>query len=501
MATYDYVIVGGGTAGCVLAARLSEDADAEVLLIESGPALGPPSMHAPAGYPLLWTGAGRETFSWSRWTTPQPGTLFRTHCWSSGRVLGGSSAVNAMMHVRGHHTVYDQWADDGATGWSHDDLLPYFRRTETAVGRDPGLRGVLGPVWAAPTTDVDDGSLTFLEALTQAGYDLISDINDEPQHGVFWCDLTVLQGRRQSAADAYLVPALSRPNLHLTTEAHVSRLLIDGDRCTGVEFRSFGERERAEARREVFLTAGTVGSAHLLLLSGIGPARHLREHGVQVHADLPGVGVGLHDHLRCGVAYEATRHLTTGPGFGAISALVHSGATSRPDVQLMLQSRPQGGFTINFAHTAPLGRGTVQLAGPEPDRPPLIDPNYLAEPADVSAMRAALQIAREVGRMPALRDIGARETAAVGQRDEVTHVRENATTFFNPVGTCRMGTDDLAVVDTDLRVRDVEGLRIADASVMPSVPNTGLNATVLAIAERAAAACRQPTRREERRNR
>jgi choline dehydrogenase len=488
---YDYVVVGGGAAGCVLAARLSEAADVEVLLVESGPGLGPPQMHAPAGFSSLWRDDDSQAIRWSRWTTPQVGTLSRTHCWSSGHVLGGSSSVNAMVHIRGHRTVYDDWAEGGAKGWSHDELLRYFRRTETAVGRDPGLRGVIGPVWAAPTTEVDDGSLVFLEALTQAGHALTTDISGERQHGAFWCDLTVLQGRRQSAADAYLTPVLSRPNLHLVTEAHAGRLLIDRGRCTGVEYRSFGTVERAEARREVILAAGTVASAQLLLLSGVGPAWHLREVGIPVYADLPGVGENLHDHLQCGIPYDAPGQLTAGPGFGAVGALAYSGATDRPDVQLMMVDRPAGGFTIAAAHTAPASRGTVRLSGPDPDRPPLIDPSYLADPDDVSAMRAALEIAREVANMPAFRDVGTREADPRAGSQPVAYLRENATTFFNPVGTCRIGTDDLAVVDTDLRVRGLDGLRVADASVMPLVPNTGANATVLAIAERAAEACLQ----------
>jgi choline dehydrogenase len=491
--TYDYLIVGGGTAGCVLAARLSEDPDVEVLLIESGPALGPPEMYVSAGFPELWRDGGTPEIKWSRWTTPQPGTMSRTHCWSAGRVLGGSSSVNAMMHVRGHRAVYDRWAEGGAKGWGHDDLVPYFRRTETAIGRDPGLRGVLGPVWAAPTTEVDDGSLVFLEAVRQAGYDLTADISGAGGDGAFWCDLTVLGGRRQSAADAYLIPALGRPNLHLVTDAHVSRLLIDRDRCVAVEYRSFGNTERAHSRREVILAAGTVGSAQLLLLSGVGPAEHLREAGIPVCVDLPGVGANLHDHLQCRVDYDAERQLTAGPGFGAVGALVHSGSSVAPDIQLMLIDRPDGGFRIAFAHTAPASRGTVRLDVLDPQRPPVIDPHYLGLRGDVLALRAGLEIAREVAHMPAFREVKAREAdPGVGHRP-VTYIRERATTFFNPVGACRIGLDDLAVVDTDLKVRGVEGLRVADASVMPTVPNTGLNATVLAIAERAAEAVRQST--------
>ncbi|MBW8761108.1 MAG: GMC family oxidoreductase N-terminal domain-containing protein [Microbacterium sp.] len=500
MTAYDYVVVGGGTAGCVVAARLSEDPAAQVLLVETGSAIGPPAMHLPVGFPLI----PATEIIWSRWTTPQTGTLSRRHHWPGGRVLGGSSSINAMMHVRGHRAVYDGWADNGAKGWSYAELLPYFRRTETAMGRDPALRGVIGPVWAAPTTQVDDASLTFLDALTEAGHDLTGDINGERQHGAFWCDLAGAGGRRQSAADAYLVPVLDRPNLHLATEAGVSRLLIERGRCTGVEYTSFGTVERAEARGEVILAAGTVGSAHLLLLSGIGPAAHLRDVGVPVLADLPGVGGNLHDHLQCPVVYEAGRQLTTSHGFSTVSALLHSGATAVPDVQVLLLDAPAGtadvvtpvsGHTVAFAHTAPVSRGTVRLRSPNPHRLPLIDPNYLAESGDLSAMLAALGIAREIGRMPAWRQWGALETAPGKGDDLVTYIRRNAESFYNPVGTCRIGMDDLAVVDPDLRVHGVGGLRVADASVMPSIPNTGVNATVLAVAERAADSIRRDVRR------
>ncbi|MER5431683.1 GMC family oxidoreductase N-terminal domain-containing protein [Streptomyces sp. NPDC002588] len=500
MTAYDYVVVGGGTAGCVVAARLSEDPAAQVLLVETGSAIGPPAMHLPVGFPLITA----KEIIWSRWTTPQPGTLSRSHHWPGGRVLGGSSSINAMMHVRAHRAVYDGWADSGAKGWSYPELLPYFRRTETAIGRDPALRGVTGPVWAAPTTQLDNASLTFLDALTEAGHDLTGDINGERQHGAFWCDLAGAGGRRQSAADAYLVPALHRPNLHLATEAGVSRLLIERGRCTGVEYTSFGTVERAEARAEVIVAAGTVGSPHLLLLSGIGPAAHLRAVGVPVLADLPGVGANLHDHLLCPVVYAAERQLTTSLGFSTVSALVHSGAAALPDVQLMLLdapadvadvATPESGHTVAFAHTAPASRGTVRLRSSNPDRLPLIDPNYLADSGDVSAMLTALDIAREIGRMPAWRQWGARETAPGKGDDLVSYVRGNAASFHNPVGTCRIGMDDLAVVDPDLKVHGVDGLRVADASVMPSIPNTGVNATVLAVAERAADTVRRDTKR------
>ncbi|WP_406442537.1 GMC family oxidoreductase N-terminal domain-containing protein [Streptomyces sp. NBC_00631] len=500
MTAYDYVVVGGGTAGCVVAARLSEDAAAEVLLVETGSAIGPPAMHLPVAFPLI----PAKEIIWSRWTTPQSGTLSRIHRWPSGRVLGGSTSINAMMHVRGHRAVYDGWADNGAKGWSYAELLPFFRRTETAIGRDPALRGVIGPVWAAPTTRLDDASLTFLDALTEAGHDLTDDINGERQHGAFWCDLAGAGGRRQSAADAYLVPALDRPNLHLATQASVSRLLVEGGRCIGVEYESFGTVDRAEARGEVILTAGTVGSAHLLLLSGIGPATHLRDVGIPVLADVPGVGANLHDHLQCPVIYAAGRQLTTSHGFSTVGALVHSGATVVPDIQVMLLGAPadtaevgtsEPGHTVAFAHTAPASRGTVRLRSPDPGRLPLIDPNYLADGADVSAMLAGLGIAREIGRMPAWRQWGTREAAPGKGDDLVTYIRRNATTFYNPVGTCRTGTDDLAVVDPDLKVRGVDGLRVADASVMPSIPNTGVNATVLAVAERAADSIRRDARR------
>jgi choline dehydrogenase len=494
MDEYDFVIVGGGTAGCVLAARLSEIDQARVLLLEAGAAGGPCMMSDPQAWPHLW---GTEV-DWGYATIPQGGTGGGVHPWPRGKVLGGSSSINATMHIRGHRSSYDRWDNAGATRWNYDALLPFLKRSETAAGRDSRYRGMTGPMRVAHAATSSALWEAVFDAARQAGHAEVADLNASDDDGVTWNEVNVVDGVRQSAADAYLRPVLDRPNLTVVTQAHACRLLLEAGRCNGVEYVKDGRVQIVRARREVALAAGTVGSPQLLMLSGVGPAAHLRGVGVRVVIDLPGVGANLHDHPLSVVAYAAAqpvpRMYTRKPHI----RLRSPGATE-PDLQMFFVdaplyprwiAAPEHGYSIAFSAMTPRSRGSVRLAGVDPTLAPLIDPNYLDDEYDIDRMMDGLQKAREVGEMSALSAWRAGEILPGPESgDEAlrTYLRASVASYFHPVGTCRIGTDEDSVVDPRLRVHGVEGLRVVDASVMPSIVSGNTNASVLAIAERAAA--------------
>lgn len=501
---FDYIVVGAGTAGCVLAARLSEDPGVRVLLLEAGSGEPLDLMAVPPAWPAL---QGTEA-DWADLTVPQPGAGGLVVPWPRGRGLGGSSAINAMCFLRGHFTSYDAWAKQGATGWTYDDLLPYFRRSENLTGvpdRDPRYRGMSGPLRVAPAAHRHPLSEAFLAAALETGHPQTADFTAGLDIAFGWGDLSIADGRRLDAATAYLRPVTDRPNLHVVTGALAHRVTFDDNRCTGVEYSAGGATATAHADREVVLTAGAVGSAQLLMLSGIGPAAHLRQFGITTLCDLPGVGANLQDHPLTGVVYESARPVPPAVNnHGEIQGLIRTDdRLDGPDVQLQMVDVPLHepslpgpaighGYTLMVALMTPYSRGTVRLAAAAPGAATVIDPRYYADDRDVDAMVHGLRAVREIGTSAALDDWrGPEVLPGPGARDDDelrAYVRRNIRSYGHYCGTCRIGADDdpEAVVGTDLRVRGVEGLRVADASVMPSVVSANTNATVFAIAERAA---------------
>lgn len=502
MDSYDVIVVGGGTAGCVLAARLSENGDARVLLLEAG------DREPPQAAPPAWPTLQGTSADWAGTSVVQASTGTRIP-WPRGRGLGGSSAINGMTFLRGHRSSYDAWVAAGATGWGFDDLLPYLRRSERTEGRDPAVRGVDGPLTVGPAQPPHPVAQAAMAAAIELGYPEATDVNSGLEEGFGCSDANIVDGSRQSAADAYLAPVVDRPHLDVVTGALVHRVLVDGGRCTGVEYSVGSEVVTVGCREEVVLAAGTVGSAQVLMLSGIGPQAHLRELGIEVVLDLPGVGENLQDHPRSGVVFRAARPVpSTTYNHGDVVGLVRSNPDlDAPDLQLQIldvpyfvaaraaaPTPPGQHFTIAFSAMAPRSRGTVRLADAQPGTAPLLDPNYYADTHDLDVMAAGLRIAREIGGADALEAWRDHEVlpGPDAQDDDAirTYLRESLRTYSHQVGTCRIGTDEMAVVDVALRVHGINGLRVADASVMPSIVSANTNATVYGIAERAASLIR-----------
>jgi 4-pyridoxate dehydrogenase len=523
---FDYVIVGAGSAGCVLAARLSANPAVRVLLLEAGGWDWHPLIRIPLGVGRIW---GFSRFDWGYETEPEPNIDGRRIETARGKIIGGSNSINAMGYIRGHRGDYDRWASQGLPGWSYEEVLPYFKRAESWEDGETPYRGGDGPIYVRRTKDVDPLYDAYIEAGIRAGHPFTEDYNGAQQHGFGWAQWTIRHGRRDSTARAYLHPVLGRRNLTVYTGALAHRIVLEGGRAVGVDFCRNRAEQTVRATREVILSAGSINTPQLLMLSGIGDPDHLREFAIETSVALPGVGRNLRDHYSSGLSHErrdpgpfvaATRldrlafnftraYLAgTGPATdvpsGFMAFVKTDPSLAMPDIQFLFRSGPSNAgpwfpaikpawrdaFVCRPVLLRPASRGMIRLRSADPAERVRIHQNFLSDERDPPILRAGLKILRDVAAKAPLDRFRGREigpSAGVqSDADLDSYIRSAGTTAHHPCGTCRMGTDRDAVVDPNLHVHGVAGLRVADASIMPDLVGGNINAAVIMIAEKAA---------------
>ena len=520
---FDYIVIGGGSAGAVLAGRLTEDPSVRVCLLEAGPVDQSVFIHCPAGRAVM---AKLELNGWGQNTTPQAGLNGRQGYQPRGKVLGGSSSINAMIYVRGQPADYDHWAAQGNPGWGWSDVLPYFKRAENNERGADAWHGSAGPLNVADLRSPNPFSQVFVDAGVQAGYARNPDFNGAAQEGVGLYQVTHKNGERHSVAKGYLTPHRARPNLLVITQAHATRVLLQGRQAVGVEYHQGGQLHEVRAAREVLLSAGALLSPQLLMLSGIGPGAQLQRHGIAVQHDLPGVGEHLHDHpdvvqvmdvpgltdlfglsprgmvnvARGMLEWRRARTGMLTTNFAEAGGFIKSDPSEpAPDLQLHFvvgklldhgrKTVLGHGYSCHVCLLQPRSRGTVSLASNDPLQLPLVDPQFLQDPDDMLRMVRAVKRMRTILSQPALAQWGAREqSASAGAQTDAQieqFIRQHADTIYHPVGSCRMGPGAMDVVDAQLRVHGMQGLRVVDASIMPRIVSGNTNAPTVMIAEKA----------------